>query len=102
MSKQKTGELNLLLIRQAYLVRKLQLGMFEYLAELNCVQAEIVRWHRDKCEKVKFQSRCEELNSAENVRIYHHKLHKRNLHRSLIMIMKLHYISRFCFLYFTY
>ena len=54
ISKQKTGELNLLLIRQAYLVRKLQLGMFEYLAELNCVQAESVRWHRNECEKVKF------------------------------------------------
>ena len=59
---QKNGELNLLLIRQAYLVRKLQTGKMHLLAQLHYVQAEIVRWHKRECDKVKLQSRCDEIN----------------------------------------
>ena len=55
------------------------------MAELNFVQPEIVRWHQLECKTVKFQSRCEELDSAENVRIYHHKLHKKHISRSSIL-----------------
>ena len=85
ISELKTGKLNLLLIRQAYLVRKLQSGMSHYLAQLHYVQAEVVKWHENECQKVKLQSRCEELDSTENVRIYHHELHKKHLRRSSIL-----------------
>ena len=61
--------------------QKTPIMYFEYLAEL----AEIVTWNRNECEKVKFQSRCDELNSAENVRIHHQELHKKHLHRSSIL-----------------
>ena len=57
----------------------------EYLAELHFIQAEIVKWHKNECEKVKYQSRCDEINSAENVRIYHHELHKKHIRRSSIL-----------------
>ena len=85
INKERNGELNLLLIRQSYLVRKLQLGRSHFLADLKLVQAEIVKWHNVECEKVKFQSRSEELNSAENVRIYHHELHKKHIRRTSIL-----------------
>ena len=42
LNREKHGELNLLLIRQAYLVRKLQTGHIQFLAQLLSVQAEIV------------------------------------------------------------
>ena len=85
LSKHKRGELNLLLIRQAYLVRKIQSGMVQFLAQLHFVQAKIVTWHNNECEKVKMQSRSDEISSAENVRIYHHELHKKHLRRTSIL-----------------
>ena len=77
LSKEKFGKLNLLQIRQSYLVRKLQSGCFDKLTELNYVQSQIVQWHKEACEKVKIQSKCDEINSAENVRLFHHELHKK-------------------------
>ena len=47
LSKHKRGELNLLLIRQAYLVRKIQSGMVQFLAQLHFMQANIVTWHNN-------------------------------------------------------
>ena len=59
--------------------------MVQFLAQLHFVQAEIVKWHNKECDKVKLQSRCEEINSAENVRIYHHELHKKHMKRTSIL-----------------
>ena len=43
INRERTGELNILLIRQSYLVRKLQLGKTHLLSELKFVQAEIIK-----------------------------------------------------------
>ena len=85
LNREKDGKLNFLLIRQSYLVRKMQSGMSHLLPQLLFVQAEIVAWHRAESEKVKLQSRCDEISSSENVRIYHHELHKKHLRRSSIL-----------------
>ena len=85
VSREKFGTLNMLLVRQAFLVKKVQEGMLHHLAQLRFVQGEIVRWHNQECEKVKMQARCEEIDSVENVRIYHHELHKRHIVRSSIL-----------------
>ena len=85
LSREKFGKLNLLQIRQSYLVKKLQLGCFNKLAELHVVQSQIIQWHKEACEKVKIQAKCDELNSAENVRIYHHEQHKRQIQRKSIL-----------------
>ena len=45
LNRDKTGQLNLLLLRQAYLVAKLQAGNTGRLAELKQVQTEIQAWH---------------------------------------------------------
>ena len=85
LNKEKFGELNLLQIRQAYLVKKIQAGSFQYLAHLHYVHDQMNRWHKEECEKVKIQSKCDEVSSAENVRIYHHELHRKHINRSSIL-----------------
>ena len=85
INKERSGKLNLLLLRQAYLVGKIQKGDFSRLSELKEVQTEIQAWYESECEKVKLQSRAEEMDSSEKVRIYHHELHAKHLRRSSIL-----------------
>ena len=88
MKREKVGALNLLLLRQSYLVKKIQTGSLGRLQELKQVQLQIVQWHADECEKVKIQSRSEELNTPESVRIYHHELHAQHIKKSAILKLK--------------
>ena len=85
INKERLGKLNLLQIRQAYLIRKMQLGHMECLAELHLVQSKIVEWHKLACDKIKLIAKCEEIDSNENVRIYHHELHKKRIKRNSIL-----------------
>ena len=85
MSHFKNGHINLLLLRQSYLSRKLQQGNHSYLAQLLLVQSEINNWYESECEKVKIQSRIEDVESPESVRIYHHELHARKIKKSSIL-----------------
>ena len=85
MNHLKNGYLNLLLLRQSYLSRMLQQGNHSYLAQLLLVQSEINNWYENECEKVKIQSRIEDVDSPEAVRIYHHELHARKIKKSSIL-----------------
>ena len=85
MNKEKRGELNLLLLRQAYLTRKLHGGNFQKLAELKTVQLKIIQWYESSCEKVKHQARMEEVTESEKVSIYHHDLHQKHIRKSSIL-----------------
>ena len=85
INKERHGKLNLLLLRQSYLVAKLQAGKLDKLAELKQVQTEIQIWHAKECDKIKLQAITDEIDSAENVRIYHHELHAKHLKRSSIL-----------------
>ena len=69
MNKEKSGYLNLLLLKQAYHVQKLQRGDSTRLASQKLVQAEVQLWYEQESEKVTLQSRFDELDSSENVRI---------------------------------
>ena len=82
---EKRGILNLLLIRQAYLVKKIQKRPFQKLSELKYVQAEIQNWYCQESEKIKLQGKVEEIHESENVRIYHHELHQKKLKKSAIL-----------------
>ena len=88
MNKEKSGQLNLLPLKQAYLVKKLQNGDSSRLASLKLVQAEIQLWYEQDSEKVKLQSRSDEIDSSENVRIYHHELHAKHIKKSSILKLK--------------
>ena len=52
LNKQKKGELNLLLIRQAYLGKEIFRGSLHKLAELRLVQEEINIWYPLESEKI--------------------------------------------------
>jgi len=85
MNNERSGQLNLLMIQLAYLNRKVQLGALNRLPELLHVKALINEWHAQECEKVKIQSRIEEVETPELVRIYHHELHKKKIKKSTIL-----------------
>ena len=77
--------MNLLLLRQSYLTKKLQQGHLDRLAELKAVQLMITTWYDQECEKVKHQSRVQEITQDEKVRIYHHELHSKHIKKSSIL-----------------
>ena len=77
MTKEKRGRLNLLLIRQAYLVRKLHSGNLEALTDLKSVQKEVNDWYDNENEKIKFQAKMDNITENEIVKIYHHEIHQR-------------------------
>ena len=85
VQKDRRGLLNLLLIRQAYLVRKLQNGNIDRLGELKLVQLEIQNWYEKDSEKIKLQGKVDEIDHSEKVRIYHHELHQKKIKRSAIL-----------------
>ena len=82
---EKRGELNLLMLRQSYLARRLQCGEWAKLGELKSVQQEIQDWYQRESEKVVIQARTDEVNLGETVRLYHHELHKKHMKRSSIL-----------------
>ena len=68
LNKEKKGELNILLIRQAYLGKKLLNGDFSQYAELRAVQVAIDEWYQKQSAKILLQSRSQEVSSSEKVR----------------------------------
>ena len=85
MNKMRQGQLNLLLLRQAYLVKKIQDGFHDLLNDLNTVQQEIQNWYIKDCEKIKLQAKCDEIMGSETTRIYHHELHAKQIKNSAIL-----------------
>ena len=75
--------LNLLILQQSYLVRKIQLSQprtwNDNFAELTKVQSQIQTWYRDVAAKIQLQSRVDEFQLHEQTRIYHHELHSKHL-----------------------
>ena len=82
MNNERAGQLNLLMIHQAYLNRKVQIGAINRLPELLHVKALINEWLAQECENLKIQSRIEEVETPDLVRIYHHEVH---IKRSIIL-----------------
>jgi hypothetical protein len=65
INRARREELNLLLLRQIYLTRKLViLGQSNQLGELQHVHLLIERWYAKECEKVQHQSRVDEFQSS--------------------------------------
>jgi hypothetical protein len=81
INKDKRSVLNLLLLRQGYLTRKVQLGFLEKLTELKTVQLNIDLWYQHESEKIKYQSKFQDVLESESIRIYHHSIHQKNLQK---------------------
>lgn len=94
LKHERKGKLNLLQMRQAYLVRKIQDAgkqvrvrgpVQQHLSELKAVQLEIQDWYNKETEKVKIQSKVRDLNDSENVRLYHHENHRKHIRKTSIL-----------------
>ena len=85
MYKSRKEVLNLLLIRQAYLTKKLQQGFNNKLGELKEVHLLIEAWYQKESEKVQHQSRIEEFQNNEKTTLYHHELLKKIIKKTSIL-----------------
>ena len=85
MYKSRKEVLNLLLIRQAYLTKKLQQGFNNKLGELKEVHLLIEAWYQKESEKVQHQSRIEEFQNIEKTTLYHHELLKKIIKKTSIL-----------------
>ena len=85
IKRERRCYLNLLLVRQAYLTKKMQLGHLYRLSELKHVQLLIEKWYDQECEKIALQSKSDEIQQSEKIRIYHHELHQKLIKKSAIL-----------------
>ena len=85
LNRERKGELNLLLLRQAYLTRLLQFGHLNKLGELRAVQQEIMLWYEKESKKIILQSKVDDVSQSDNVSIYHHDIHRKSLKKSSIL-----------------
>ena len=89
INRERRSQLNLLLLQQAYLLRKMQhsniLAWNTWQADLVHVQDKIQAWYSKVAEKVKHQSHVDEFQVSEKTRIYHHEIHKKHIKKSAIL-----------------
>ena len=85
INQEKRGKLNMLMLRQAYISRKIQGGMIDYYRDLLIVHLEIDQWFQAESEKVVLQARCDDIEQSEKIRIFHHDLHQKHVKRSSIL-----------------
>ena len=67
INKEKREALNLLLLRQCYLTRMIQLGLNIYLTELKTIHIRIEQWYQKESEKIQHQSRVKEFQNSEKL-----------------------------------
>ena len=85
MNKERRNNLNLLLVRQSYLTRKIQNGQANKLSELKHVHLLIEQWYDEECAKIALQSRTDDVQKSEKIRIYHHDIHQKLIKKSAIL-----------------
>ena len=85
VNKAKHEYLNLLILRQCYHTKKVQLGMTEHLSKLKTVHLLIEQYYSRESEKIQHQARVKEFQYNEKTTIYHHELHKRSLKKASIL-----------------
>ena len=85
LKKERNGQLNLLMIKQAYLVNKLKSGNLVWLTDLKKVHAEIQMWYKIECDKIRILAKADEVSDHESIRIYHHELHAKHVKKSSIL-----------------
>ena len=80
------SSLNLLLLRQTYLLGKIQSNTnIQWGRYLATVQSQIQDWYIQTAEKIKHQARVKEFQEAEQTRIYHHEIHQNRIKRTSIL-----------------
>ena len=85
VNKERRLYLNLLMLRQTYLSRKVRYREPGSLDALREIHLKIENWFSKEVEKVKHQSRVDDVQESEKVRIYHHEIHQKHVKRSAIL-----------------
>ena len=86
INQERNGEINMLFIKQAYLVQKLKTTRSsENFENLKTVQDKINSWYELTAKKIQDQSRQKEFQESEPTRIYHHEIHKKFIKRGSIL-----------------
>ena len=85
INMERRGMLNLLMLQQSYLARKLQSGEIRRLGELRDTQKQIQDWYQKEGEKLVLKARTDEVNLNEKVRLFHHELHKKHIKKTSIL-----------------
>ena len=69
INQQRRSEINLLLLREAYLTRKLTVGRSDTtLTELRTIQRQIEQWYCQESEKIQTQSKIDEYQHHERLK----------------------------------
>ena len=64
MNKHRRAELNMLLMRQNYLTRKLHMGNTARLTDLREVHILIESWYKEECKKISIQSHIDDMETT--------------------------------------
>ena len=82
------SEVNMLYIKQAYLVKRLKSNVtVDNLTALKYTQSLICKLYEKRSKKIQVQARSDEFVPSEATRIYHHELHKKYIKRSSIVLL---------------
>ena len=73
------------MLKQGYLTRELQAGVQDSLRQLRQVQTEVRDWYEEESRKIILQSRVEDVQTSEKIKIFHHEQHKKKIQRSSIL-----------------
>ena len=87
LNKERKSLLNLLMLRQSFLTKKLHSGVNVF-EPLRIVHLKIENWFQKEVDKVKYQARVDDIQDSEKVRIYHHELHQKHIKKSSILKLK--------------
>ena len=72
-------------LKQIYFTNKVQKGEMFYLGQLKKVNYNIIEWYDIESSKIVLQSRVEDVQQSEKVRIFHHEQHQKHLKKSSIL-----------------
>ena len=85
LNKERRGHLNLLLVRQAHLTKKVQAGNTNKLPELREVNIRLDNWYNEESNKIALQANIKDIEQSENIRIYHHAINQNLIKKSSIL-----------------
>ena len=85
LSRERRSLLNLLMMRLSFLGKKIHSGESSLLPALRETQFRIDDWFEAEIEKIKYQTKVDDIQDSEKVRIHHHELHQKHMKRSAIL-----------------
>ena len=85
INRERRSELNCLLLKQSYYSRELMHGDRDCLGNLLDIKSQIKDWYDRESKKVVLQSKVDDCQESEKVRIFHHEQHKKHIKRSSIL-----------------